>query len=65
LSSSRGAEYRSDVDLGMRFEDLDFSQGLEAGGSPLLGVGAFGSVYRAMLKVRASIHIIFVQYDLS
>lgn len=40
---------RDNVDLGMRFEDLEFSQ---EGGGALLGVGAVGSVYRAMHKVR-------------
>ena len=42
---------RDGVDLGMNFDDLEFSQ--EGGGS-LLGVGAVGSVYRAIHKVSAS-----------
>ena len=43
---------RDGVDLGMNFDDLEFSQ--EGGGS-LLGVGAVGSVYRAIHKVSASL----------
>lgn len=45
---------RSDVDLGMRFEDLEFGTGAGGGahGAALLGVGAVGSVYRALYRVR-------------
>ncbi|KAG1677862.1 hypothetical protein FOA52_008626 [Chlamydomonas sp. UWO 241] len=39
-------DVRDDIDLGMRFEDLQFTQG----GNALLGVGAVGSVYRATHK---------------
>lgn len=39
---------RDDVDVRMRFEDIEFEQ---TAGSGLLGAGAVGSVYRATYKV--------------
>ena len=41
---------RGGIDLGMCFEELEFGHD---GGGALLGVGAVGSVYRAVHRVRS------------